>query len=262
VTRTTVRYGTGRGRVGELWLPEAAAAPAGDLPVVVLVHGGFWRAQYTKVLMRRLARSVTEHGWAAWNIEYRRVGRFGGGGGWPATFADVAAAVDALEQQTGLDLDRVVTCGHSAGGQLALWLAARHRLGDEAPDAPGGPARVTVHAAVALAGVVDLRRADELGLGGGAVASFLGGSADAVPERYECTSPMARLPLGVPQVLVHGLADTVVPPAMSEEYVTRAMAGGDDARYVPVPGETHSDMLAPSSAGWAAALEHLERLTT
>ena len=196
----------------------------------------------------------------AWNIEYRRVGRFGGGGGWPATFADVAAAVDALADQGGLDLSRVLTCGHSAGGHLALWLAARGRLGG---DAPGGAVRVPVRAAVSLAGVVDLRRAFELGLGGGAVENLLGGPPDAVPERYECASPFERLPLGVPQVLVHGLVDTVVPHSLSERYVARAVELGDEqAVFLPVPNAGHSEMVALGGAAWSAALDHIGRVFT
>jgi acetyl esterase/lipase len=253
----TLRYGTRRGQRGELWWPAPDARPAGDRPVVVLVHGGFWRAPYTKALMRGLARSVTEHGWVAWNIEYRRVGVLGGGGGWPHTFADVAAAVDTLESQTGLDLDRVVTCGHSAGGHLALWLAARRGLAD---DAPGGPVRVPVRAAVALAGVVDLELGYELDLGRGAVAGLLGGGPDAVPERYAAASPFARLPLGVPQALVHGADDTVVPATMSQAYAAAASLAGDEATFVPVPACGHREMLRSAGAGWKAALEQLERL--
>jgi acetyl esterase/lipase len=257
VTRTRRRYGDERGQVGELWRPDAATRAAVDAPVVVLVHGGFWRAQYTKVLMRRLAHSVVARGWAAWNIEYRRLGALGGGGGWPNTFSDVAAALDSLEPIDGLDLDRVVTCGHSAGGQLALWLAARSQLG---PDAPGGAPMVSVRAAVSLAGVVDLRRASELGVGGGAIEALLGGSPDAVPERYDCASPIERLPLGVPQVIVHGLHDTVVPPSLSEEYTRRAVQRGDDAVFVGIPGVGHKEMLSPSGAAWTQTLEHLGRL--
>jgi acetyl esterase/lipase len=254
----TLRYGTRRGQVGELWWPSPESRPAGDLPVVVLVHGGFWRAPYTKTLMRGLARSITEHGWVAWNIEYRRVGFFGGGGGWPNTFDDVAAAVEVLEAQPGLDLERVVTCGHSAGGHLALWLAARAGLAEGSPD---GPVRVPVRGVVALAGVSDLELAYELDLGRGAVSGLLGGGPDVVPERYASASPAARLPLGVPQVLVHGADDTVVPATMSRAYVDRATDAGDPATFVPVPGG-HREMLRASGAGWIAALEHLARLIT
>ena len=159
------RYGPERAQVCDLWRPPrragAGGAEPGPVPVVVLLHGGFWRGRYTKFLMRRLAAAATAQGWAAWNVEYRRVGPGGGGGGWPDTLSDVGAAIDRLAEVDGVDLDKVVTCGHSAGGQLALWAAARR-----------APA-VGVRAAVSLAGVVDLEAAADLGLGGDAVAAFL-----------------------------------------------------------------------------------------
>ncbi len=254
----TIRYGNHRGQVGELSRP---AATGGDLPVVVLIHGGFWRFPYSKLLMRRLVRSVTDRGWVAWNIEYRRVGRFGGGGGWPTTLADVAAAVDALHAHPdidpGLDLDRVVSCGHSAGGQLALWLAARRRLkvGD-----PGSDVGVAVSGAVCLAGIGDLRDAYRRDLGRGAVRAWLGGSPDDVPERYRCASPIEHLPLGVPHVLIHGLDDSVVPAALSTEYAVAGAAAGDDVTYIPIPGADHRAMVAPTGAAWAAALNAIEEL--
>lgn len=254
MARTTVRYGRERGQVAELWMPAGAT---GRVPVVVLVHGGFWRSHLGKILMRPLARAVVAQGWAAWNIEYRRVGPFGGGGGWPATLTDVGAAVDALAGRPGLDLDRVVSCGHSAGGQLALWLGARPGLRDSAV---GGPVAVPVSGAVSIAGVSDLRTGYELDVGRGAVAGLLGGSPDEVPERYDLASPAARLPLGVPQVLIHGLDDTSVPPAMSEAYAARAEAEGDDVRYAPLPGVGHRDALRRTGPAWRVAVEHLQRL--
>jgi acetyl esterase/lipase len=107
--------------------------------------------------MNKLAKAVVPRGWAAWNIEYRRVGIGGGGGGWPETFVDVAAAINHLTLIDGIDTHRVVTCGHSAGGHLALWAAARHRL---PVGVPGSDVTVTVQGAVSLAGVGDLREAD------------------------------------------------------------------------------------------------------
>jgi acetyl esterase/lipase len=253
--RTLVRYGRHRANVVELWQPPSVA---GDVPVVVLIHGGFWKAPYTKRLMRGLARAVTDEGWAAWNIEYRRVGRFGGGGGWPATLADVGAALDGLARVPGLDLDRVVTCGHSAGGQLALWAAGRPRL---PPGAPGAGPLVGVRGAVALAGVVDLAEGARLGLGDGAVARFLGGGPDVHPERYAAASPAALLPLGVRQVLVHGLDDETVPPSMSERYHAAAVAAGDtDATYLPLPGVDHMAVISTRSAAWPSVRDSLRRV--
>lgn len=225
---------------------------------MVLLHGGYWRAVYTRRLMRHLAADVASRGWMAYNAEYRRVGLGGGGGGWTATFDDVAAAVDHLRHVDGVDTTRIVTCGHSAGGHLALWAAARHRL---PPGAPGAQPAIRPAAAVSLAGVVDLIRADALRLGNGAVTGLLGGRADHHADRYAQASPAALLPLGVPQVLVHGLDDTVVPASLSEGYVEAARQAGDgDAAYVPVPGAGHLDMIDPSTRAWSVTLDHLHRL--
>jgi acetyl esterase/lipase len=116
MNKRSISYGAHRSQTAELWHPDGVS---GDLPVVVLIHGGFWRQIYTKHLMHRLARAVVAHGWVAYNIEYRRVGPFGSGG-WPETFHDVAAAIDALSEVDRIDLRHIVTCGHSAGGHLAL----------------------------------------------------------------------------------------------------------------------------------------------
>jgi len=223
--------------------------------VIVLVHGGFWRGLYTKVLMRGLAAACVARGWAAWNVEYRRLGPWGGGGGWPGTFADVAAAVDHLASLPGVDLGRVVTCGHSAGGHLALWSAARGRL---STGGPGADPIVTPRAAVSLAGIPDLARAAALGLGSGAAEELLGGSPVQVPDRYRSASPRELLPLGVPQVLVHGLADTVVPPAMSEDYVRAAASLGDDAQYVALTGVGHREVIDRDGVAWREAADRVE----
>jgi acetyl esterase/lipase len=252
--RSRLRYGPHRGQVGELWRP---ASPPVQRPVVVLIHGGYWRAAYTKRLMTRLAASVTAQGWLAWNIEYRRVGALGGGGGWPNTPTDVAAAIDHLAQVKAVDLDRVAVCGHSAGGQLALWAAGPRSLGDGA--APR-PIAVPVCAAIALAGLVDLEAAARAGLGNGAVIRFLGGEPEQVPQRYRAGSPAALVPLGIPQWVVHGLADMTVPSSMSEQYARRAGEAGDPATYLPFPGLNHLDMINPKRDAWPAVINCLRPL--
>jgi acetyl esterase/lipase len=207
--------------------------------------------------MNGLAASVVAKGWVAWNIEYRRLGPLGGGGGWPGTFTDVAAAVDHLQVLPGIDLGRVVTCGHSAGGQLAVWAAGRGRLPSAAP---GANPKVTVQGVVCLAGVLDLERAAAVGLGRGAVNGLLGGMPSERPERYHWASPLALVPLGVRQILVHGLQDTVVPPVFSSDYQRQAVGFGDDVRYLPLTGTGHRDLIDPSSAAWKAASGQLEEL--
>ncbi len=243
--RTGHHYGPHRSQVGDLWLPPGARS---RVPVVVLIHGGFWRGLVNRRVMHRLASAITTRGWAAWNIEYRRVGH--GGGGWPATFFDVAAAVDFLTGVESVDLDRVITCGHSAGGQLALWVAAPDRS-EFADRSPGmAPSQVRVNGAVALAGISDLA----------AVVDLLGGSAVTRSERLRAVSPVAMLPLGVPQVLVHGLADQVVPFQMSEEYARRAAEAGDSVTYVPLAGLTHRDLIRAPSVAWDAIAEQMTAL--
>ncbi len=250
-TRAVISYGSHRAQTAELWRPEGVA---GDLPVVVLIHGGFWRQVYTKHLMHRLARAVVAHGWVAYNIEYRRVGRFGSGG-WPETFHDVAAAIDRLGTVADVDLDRVVTCGHSAGGHLALW-AGTPRMTAALPSPTVGTVRIA--AAISLAGVADLVEGARLNLGAGAVQALMGGEPDRFPERYAWGSPAASLPLGVPQFLVHGLADSTVPASLSEHYVDLARSFGDPAEYVPLAGLGHMDMIDPHGPACAAVTARLD----
>lgn len=240
-----IAYAEGPDRFGELTLP--AGPPRG---VAVVVHGGFWRSAYTLDLGRPLAADLADAGLAVWNIEYRRVGA---GGGWPATFDDVAAATDALAAlpgAPGLPLDRVVAVGHSAGGHLAAWLAARPGL---PADAPGARPAVRLLGAVAQAGVLDLVDAAERGVGRGAVDDLLGGPPATVPERYALASPIARIPLGVPVTCVHGTADDRVPLRQSERFTA---ASGD--RLVTIDDADHFAVIDPSTAAWRACREAVE----
>ena len=171
-----IAYGEHPDQVANLHLP---AREGGPWPCVVLLHGGFWRTGWDRTLMTPLAFDLAARGIAAWNVEYRRVGQEGGG--WPGTLEDVAAAVDRLADVDEVDAARVVTCGHSAGGHLALWLAARPRIPG---GMPGADPRVTPVAAVAQAGVCDLERARRDDLGGGAVEGLLG-----PPDDQRATPP-------------------------------------------------------------------------
>lgn len=224
-------------------------------PVVVLVHGGFWRARFDRTLMTPLAQDLARSGYAAWNIEYRRVGQ--AGGGWPGTLEDVAAAVDALSGVAEVDSAHVVVVGHSAGGHLALWLAARDRL---THGAVGSAPRVHVRAAVGQAPVADLQRAARERLGQGAVEDFMGGSARAVPDRYAVASPAALLPLGLPQLLIHGTGDAAVPIELSRSYAAQAEAAGDRVELLEVPAADHFDVIDPDHDAWAAVTARLPTL--
>jgi acetyl esterase/lipase len=223
--------------------------------VVVLIHGGFWRARYKLRLEDDLVGDLAERGWAVWNLEYRRLG-WRSRGGWPATFDDVGAGIDLLgELDEPLDLARVVAVGHSAGGQLAFWAAARPGL---PAGAPGAEPRIRLAGAVAQAGVVDLREALGLHLSDDVVRRLLGGTPGKHPRRYGLASPVERLPLGVPQLLVHGDADDVVPISIARGYGRRALDAGDPCELVELPGLGHMDHLDPGSVAWPPVMRWLE----
>lgn len=225
IRRRRLRYGDDPSQFGVL---------VGEGPVVVLVHGGFWKATYDLWLMDPLAMDLAARGWAAWNIEYRRLGN---GGGVPATLEDVGAAIDHLAEVApahGLDLDRVVAIGHSAGGHLAAWAALRRTAG------------VRVTGLVSQAGVLDLARARELRLSDGVVDRFLGGH----PTRV--ASPIELLPLGVPALLTHGGRDDIVPLEVSQRF---AVASG--ATLHVEPEADHFGHLDPRHPLWQAVVEWL-----
>jgi len=208
----------------------------GEGPVAVLIHGGFWKAEYGLELMDALAADLVARGWAAWNIEYRRLGN---GGGVPYTLDDVGAAIDHLDQLPGVDLSRVVAIGHSAGGHLAAWAATRDHL------------RVAVTGVVSQAGVLDLQRAAELRLSNGVVERFLKN------QPTDVASPIERLPLGVPALLTHGGRDDIVPPPVSASYAAAARAAGDTVDVVELPDEDHFGHIDPANPLWKAVLEWL-----
>lgn len=240
----TITYGADPSQIGELSRPRGASKG-----VVVVIHGGFWRSKFDLSLGRPLAASLVETGWSAFNLEYRRVGN---GGGWPTTFDDVAAGIDALDGVDGLDTSTVVTLGHSAGGHLAVWAAGRSKLTGTSWADPAVP----VTAAISQAGVLDFAAAIDRGLGGGAVQAFMGGKVDA---RYEKADPTAQIPLDVPVRCVHATADDTVPISQSIGYVDRARSAGADVELVEVDGD-HFVVIDPSSQAWAHTLETLEAL--
>lgn len=247
------RYGDDPSQFADLYLPPVGLPARG---VVVIIHGGYWRSTYGAELGEPLAQDLTARGWACWNLEYRRAGD---GGGWPATFDDVAAGIDhlgAAAEEHGLDLRSTTALGHSAGGHLAVWAAGRAKLPPGAPGA-GMPA-VPLTAVVSQAGVLNLREARELGLSDGAVENLLGVPEAEDPERYRLADPMTAVPLGIPVHAVHGTQDTTVPLSQSESYVEAATAAGATAELVLVPGD-HFAVITPGSEAWDAILALLDR---
>jgi dipeptidyl aminopeptidase/acylaminoacyl peptidase len=221
------RYGDHPSQVCELHGDSSSA-------VAVLIHGGFWRQRYGRELEGGLARDLVARGWAVWNIEYRRLG---GGGGWPATFEDVEAAITALP----VEASRVVAIGHSAGGHLAFWAAAQG----------------LVDAAVSQAGALDLEELSRLGTSDNVVNQLLGGTPEEVPHRYAQASPRRRLPVGAPLLLVHGERDDDVPVHISREFAAAAAEAGDDCELVVIDDESHYEHLEPGSRCWKAVVEWL-----
>ncbi len=251
------RYGPDRSQRAELHLPAGRPAPAGGAghPVMIMIHGGSWRNRYGKIVMRPLAGDLARRGWAVWNIEYRRVG---GGGGWPATFADVAAAIDHLDGlDAPLDLNRVSALGHSAGGHLALWAAGRSKLAQGAPGAIEGAPRIRLQRVISQAGVCDLlgayRELDS------AVGALMGGSPERLPERYAVGNPVSSVPLEMPVLLVHGVLDETVSVRRSRDYAAAALAAGGEVELVEIEGEAgrHRAHIDPRGAAWAAVTRRL-----
>ena len=227
---------------------------------MMFLHGGFWRAEYGREHTAPLAEALAKAGFVVCAPEYRRTGQ--PGGGWPGTFDDVAAAVDRLpamaaEATAGLaDPDRMVLAGHSAGGHLALWAAARHRL---PPDSPWRTERPCGRGVVALAAVTDLETCYRRELGGQAAGALVGGGIAMFPDRYAAADPLQLVPAGVPVRLLHGTADDLVPCEMSMSYSLHARAAGavGDAAAVCVllPGTGHFEVIDPLSAEWEQVVD-------
>jgi acetyl esterase/lipase len=248
---TTIRYGELPEHVADLWLPDPAGRPSA---LVVVIHGGFWRADFDRTHTRPMCNALVGQGFSVAAIEYRRTGM--PGGGWPGTGDDVRAALtrvpDLVAAQAVSPIGPTIVIGHSAGGHLALW------AGSQVP-----VPRLT--GIVSLAGVCDLVRADELRLGtrgdDGAVAAFLGGRHDEVPDAYAAADPHQLPPPAVRTVLVHGTLDTVVPIELSRRYAARAQALGGSAEVVELPGVEHFGPIDPLSPAWGAVLDALHGLT-
>ncbi len=247
----SLAYGPLPEHVVDVRLP-ASPEPA---PMVVVVHGGFWRAEYDRAHAGPQSAGLAAAGYVVATVEYRRVGRTGDG--WPATFDDVALMADTVVGLVAgavpgrIDPARVCFIGHSAGGHLVAWLAARHRLPESTPWRSSAPLAASV---VPLAGVVDLAVADRLGLGGNATRSLLGGPPRRHPERWSAADPARLPPTGVRTVLVHGTADPVVPVEVARSFAASAREAGDDVRLRELPGVGHYALIDPLAPAWPHVL--------
>ena len=226
-----VAYGSDGNQFLDLRMPKGK----GPHPLAICLHGGYWRAKYDLEYLGHACAELAAKGVATANVEYRRVGNTGGG--WPGTFADIRAAYQFLLQNVaryGFDAGRVMVLGHSAGGQLALCLAA-HETG--------------LKAAISLAGVLDLQRAYELHLSNDAVVEFLSGTPSEVADHYREADPM-KLAIRARQWLVHGDADDIVPLSFSKDYVRTKAKAKEDVKLLAIAGAGHFEIIDPRSAAW------------
>ncbi|MBZ5725858.1 MAG: alpha/beta hydrolase [Acidobacteriia bacterium] len=252
-----IAYGSAPQQFAELRLP----AGTGPFPVAVVIHGGCYGDYAAADYMAHLASALVKEGWATWNLEYRR--EHEEGGGWPGTFLDVGNGADALRQAAArypLDLKRTVAMGHSAGGQLALWLAARRRLPRSSELYAEHP--LPLKGVLSLAGIVDMRAFAEYGRGpcGERHIRVMGGTPAQQPARYAQVSPAELLPLGVPQVLVWGAEDRIVPESLFLDYERRARAAGDAVEVIVLPQAGHHDLNSAEAPGWPRIAAALRRL--
>ena len=241
----TLHYGRGESQFGQLRVPESDSPH----PVVVIIHGGCWMGEYDLNHISPLASAITELGFATWSLEYRRIGN--PGGGWPGTFLDIADGVDYLHELSTdfhLDLQHVLVLGHSAGGHLALWAAARLQLPPESPVYRASP--LPVQGVISLAGITDLSGLEfQKGCGDSAL-KLMGGSREEYPIRYAHASPLDLLPFHVPQILIQGKQDRIVSFKGAELYRTRAYTEGDRCSLVLLEDSGHFELVHPGSSAW------------
>jgi acetyl esterase/lipase len=241
----TIPYGEYPSQFGQLRLPEGA----GPHPVAIIIHGGCWRAAFDLQHIGPLASAITGLGFATWSLEYRRIGN--PGGGWPGTFLDVAEGVDflsALSAEHDLDLGRVIILGHSAGGHLALWAAARHKLTQASP--LFRPKPLPLQGVVSLAGVGDLSGLEHQKGCGDSAAQLMGGTREEFPLRYAQGSPIELLPLDLPQILVQGTLDPIILPEGARAYSAAASDAGDPCRLILIEDAGHFEVVIPFSSAW------------
>ncbi|MGC0205143.1 alpha/beta hydrolase [Streptomyces levis] len=259
----TAAYGDHPDQVIDFYVPRAQGGPGGPAPVVAVLHGGAWRGPYDRRHISPFAAFLARRGFAVANVEYRRGGDGTSvAGRWPDTFDDVAAALDALPALVGeflpqADPRRTVLTGHSAGGHLALWGAARHVLPAGSPWRGGGSA--TLRGVVALAPIADFAVADKLDVCDGAVRQLLGGD-ERFAERQALTDPALLLPTGIATTLVQGRADLDVPQMVAESFADAAAKAGEMVGVTLLEDVGHFPLIDPAADACAVVAEEIAQL--
>ena len=235
----TEKYGLDPSQEGDLYIPNEK-----PIAVLCLFHGGFWRMPYDREQLTSVAIDLVQKGFAVWNVEYRRIGAEGGG--WRGTLDDAVASVNHLRSlcsDYSLSANKVVAIGHSAGGQLAIWLAKQYGKSN----INGEPLLIKLDQVIGLAPVINLAKAVSDQLGNNSVLHLLGGSPEDYPERYASCDPMRILPTGVPQLILHGSADDALPIQWTRDYVNAARMAGENTEYIEVTNGGHMDYVDPGS---------------
>lgn len=259
-----IHYGAGPSQFGDLWIPQTQSKSL--VPLVVFFHGGWWKSEYDLGYAGYLCAALKQDGIATWSVEYRRVGETGGG--WPTTFTDAAAGFDfavTLAKSYPLDLTRVITMGHSAGGHLAFWVAGRHHIETQSEIYQPRP-QVPLRGAIALAGAVDLRLTIDLsGYYSFAhdkqeVYALMGGKPGDLPERYKAGNPGDLLPFQVPQLLIQGTADDQIPAELPSRWAEMSRRRGGQVTVSILPSADHFDVVDPESKAWGTVRDGVRKI--
>ena len=254
----TIDYGPAPHQHAELWLPDGK----GPHPTLIVIHGGCWQAALPGTeLMAYLSEDLRKHGYAVWSIDYRRIGE--DGGGYPGTFLDTAAAIDELRVVApvdNLDLKKLVAIGHSAGGHLATWAAARAHLPKTSPLAKSNPLPIT--GVISLAGINDLAayRAKGPSACGGPPTIDALVDAKRKGDLYADTSPAALLPIGVTQIVISGALDKIVPAPFGKDFAAAAAKAGDNAKELTIENAGHFELIDPTSDAWTKIRAEIDAL--
>lgn len=255
-----VQYGEDKLQFAELRLPEGK----GPFPVVIIIHGGCWYSPYADLQnTAAIADALRNEGYATYNVEYRRFDN--AGGGWPNTILDVGYAADylrTLAEKYPLDLNNVVSYGHSAGGHLAFWLGTRNQRveGDDLFI----PNPLPIKGILGVGSINDLEEFEKIDTstcGEVVVVKLMGGKIGDEPQRYKEASPILNLPLGIPQILLTGESDKIVPKYLGNTYTEKALEAGDDVEHIIIENAAHHEYNAPEKPPYKYILKSLKKLT-